>query len=1033
MKAIVLKKRKNILTGVFLLFLCCAPFLGNAQRLLTEDFNYPAGNLYGQGGEGTAGWVKYGSHAEAPIQVVSPSLTYSGYQDQAMGNAVELNATVGGQDLKRKFSDEGTGNSTVYVSFLANFKSVGKESNPEATAEAYFFNFVEKTTAAYSDGSSGNAYAGIFVKEGSIAGKIKIGVSRSNYTAAYNAVDEYNLNETYLIIAKYEVIEGNTNDKVSLFINAVGTEPATPNAIYEAQSGTDANVNRGLAAVELNQAASAFPRHSPHVIIDAIRVSTTWAGLFDSQTPPVPVPALTLSPAIAAFGAITIGESPSKTILVKGENLEGDITITGVPAELEPGTTTITKAQAEAAGGYNLTLTLTPVNETMTSATLLFDSEGLTQKTLPVTWTATQPVVTPPDGGLVDNSGFEEWGSGFPGEKPVDWDTQNGITKEPVIKKSGNYAVKITGGSNVLLGQTLTNPSPAFVRGDVYELIINYHVVASAGNYNDVQLACAWGGGNVDASHDEDKLKTDLTSAAGTWATEAIRTSVPKNATSFAIQIKVPANAVVIFDDISFKNTGSKEPYMDITPQSLPEVSTTVNAPVDMQKLTITTGNLPSAVAIAVTGANSSYFTSSATSIPAAQTTTELTITYRPATTGAHTAVLSFDCTGATAINKTVSLKGKAIDPSNPASITADPVSLSFTTEVGKKDTLEVTVTTANLDDWPLARIVGEGPGFFTYSGGPVKNGTNTVKVIFAPTAEGTFSKRLEIYAAGAVSAFVDLSGTATGSLTEPEKEGDSYPLDLSNPVALLEETFDTGVHNRALSLSGWKNIAEQNYRAWWGYRFEDNNFAAKVTAFNSINTAPDPYEMWLITPPLDFIQSVSKIFTFRVMGDLILENSDASLELYYMDAEDAEDVYKVKIDGLDIPDSPDFNGEWREYRIDLTGQELADVFFMGFRFSALGGTQNSVVYYIDDVTYGKDFTSVAGFAKNNKVWTENQTIQVRSGEKGNAVLYDATGTKLGEYPIEAGGSELRPMLKRGIYILKIQYAGYTESYKVIL
>ncbi|MDR0681243.1 MAG: hypothetical protein LBG15_05265, partial [Dysgonamonadaceae bacterium] len=102
------QKRKLVLKNIFLLFLSCIPFLGNAQRLLTENFDYSTGDLYGKGGEGVAGWVKYGSNAADPIQVVSSSLTYLGYQSEAAGNAVELKSTTLGQDLQKKFSDEGT-------------------------------------------------------------------------------------------------------------------------------------------------------------------------------------------------------------------------------------------------------------------------------------------------------------------------------------------------------------------------------------------------------------------------------------------------------------------------------------------------------------------------------------------------------------------------------------------------------------------------------------------------------------------------------------------------------------------------------------------------------------------------------------------------------------------------------------------------------------------------------------------------------------------------------------------------------------
>jgi hypothetical protein len=252
------------------------PFLGNAQRLLTEDFNYSTGDLYGQGGEGVAGWVKYSTDTEDFIQVVSSSLTYSGYQDQAIGNAVELKTTTSGQDLKKRFSDEGTGSSNIYVSFLAEIKN----AKATTTNPTYFFCLVSKGTT-FTDGSTGSGeFARIFIKEGDNTSLFKIGVSCSNITVAY-CEDNYNLNETYLIALKYEKLSS-TSDKVSLFINPViGTIEPDSKAAQTTTSGS-LDPAKGFDAVELRQgASSSFSRYSPNVIIDAIRVSTTWAGLFD--------------------------------------------------------------------------------------------------------------------------------------------------------------------------------------------------------------------------------------------------------------------------------------------------------------------------------------------------------------------------------------------------------------------------------------------------------------------------------------------------------------------------------------------------------------------------------------------------------------------------------------------------------------------------------------------------------------------------------------------------------------------------------
>lgn len=75
-----------------------------AQVSFREDFNYPEGNLYGQGG-----WVRYGSNAEDPIQVVNKPLTYPGYYDKADGKSVHLGATKRGEDLHVRFTDNDEG------------------------------------------------------------------------------------------------------------------------------------------------------------------------------------------------------------------------------------------------------------------------------------------------------------------------------------------------------------------------------------------------------------------------------------------------------------------------------------------------------------------------------------------------------------------------------------------------------------------------------------------------------------------------------------------------------------------------------------------------------------------------------------------------------------------------------------------------------------------------------------------------------------------------------------------------------------
>ncbi len=111
---------------------------------------------------------------------------------------------------------------------------------------------------------------------------------------------------------------------------------------------------------------------------------------------PDPSFSLTADEKVTAFGEVTTGETYTRTVNVKGENLQGDITVaSSAEAVLVPAATTINKAQAEA--GYDLTVSLKPtaVAENAT-ATLTFTTQGAEAQQLTFSWTAKAPVVVTP-------------------------------------------------------------------------------------------------------------------------------------------------------------------------------------------------------------------------------------------------------------------------------------------------------------------------------------------------------------------------------------------------------------------------------------------------------------------------------------------------------------------------------------------------------------------------------------------------------------------------------------------------------------
>src|SRR5512142_2409365 len=84
-----------------LLCLWMLPCAASAQIILTEDFDYPAGDslkLHGWGMTGSPSSYSYVN----PVSVTAPGLEYSGYRGSGAGNAASLAAT--GQDVSKPLS-----------------------------------------------------------------------------------------------------------------------------------------------------------------------------------------------------------------------------------------------------------------------------------------------------------------------------------------------------------------------------------------------------------------------------------------------------------------------------------------------------------------------------------------------------------------------------------------------------------------------------------------------------------------------------------------------------------------------------------------------------------------------------------------------------------------------------------------------------------------------------------------------------------------------------------------------------------------
>lgn len=285
-------------------------------QLLTEDFNYAAGQLLTNNG-----WTAHSGAGTNAITVTAPGLTYAGHAGSGVGNAVTM--TTSGEDDNKTFTSTGSGD--VYFSFLVNLSAA------TATGD-YFVGLLQSATIfpyrvyAKTDGATGYFF----------------GVSKANGAIVYET-NSRTFGTTYFIVGKYTFNTATTTDDVlNLWVNPAlgGTETAAtiPNV-----TGTSTDAT-SISAVYLRQGGAAT---SSTQQVDAMLAGTTWAQVTPSGAA---VPTLSAG-ALTSFGNVCINTTA-------GPN---SFTITGTTltnADVTVGALTGFTYSTTAGGTYTATLTL---------------------------------------------------------------------------------------------------------------------------------------------------------------------------------------------------------------------------------------------------------------------------------------------------------------------------------------------------------------------------------------------------------------------------------------------------------------------------------------------------------------------------------------------------------------------------------------------------------------------------------------------------------------------------------------------------
>lgn len=355
----------------------------NGETYLAESFDYAEGNLYGNGK-----WVKYGKKITAPVQVANSPLTFAGYQDNAAGKAVRL-TKESGEYCQVLFRDKGTdaAKGTVYYSALVNVSELPSGSRTAAFMALTGANSLDATK--FGDAEAGSEGAGLFAQASGEG--FKLGVSRNVAnlgnvkTSVAWADEECALGTTYLVVVKYEIVDGADNDRISLWINPAkgDAEPAASVVADEESAESLADV-RGI---ELRQGSSSVAK-TPVAVIDEVRVASTWDEIFTpAKADAVETPEITITDMTADFGKVYKGLTYTKTINVKGKNLKGDISLSSpVSGEVAVSAATVAKADAESENGCDVVLTLSVDNTAMTSDKIVYAADGAQSRTQIVEW-----------------------------------------------------------------------------------------------------------------------------------------------------------------------------------------------------------------------------------------------------------------------------------------------------------------------------------------------------------------------------------------------------------------------------------------------------------------------------------------------------------------------------------------------------------------------------------------------------------------------------------------------------------------------
>jgi hypothetical protein len=252
---------KRLLLSALSLMLGTASF---SQVVFIDEFNY-GGTAGALTTSSSGAYVAHSGAGTNALQYTNTGLSVAGYTAAVSsgGSMTFLNGAGTREDVNRAISPAVTTGS-VYASFILRVTASG------GTTGDYNVHFIDGAGA--TPGSTFRAR--LFIKDGSVASTFKLGISKAGAAAvAIFTTADYNLNQDYLVVLKYEIVAGATNDNCSAFIFSSSIPATEPTADITATDVATADLTQ-VASIALRQGSVGVSAGQ----IDGLRISTIWTN-----------------------------------------------------------------------------------------------------------------------------------------------------------------------------------------------------------------------------------------------------------------------------------------------------------------------------------------------------------------------------------------------------------------------------------------------------------------------------------------------------------------------------------------------------------------------------------------------------------------------------------------------------------------------------------------------------------------------------------------------------------------------------------